>query len=58
MKHKNDSHLGVQELCRKLKIQLDELTVILETPKLESEEKDRRLKLMERLKDQIAELSR
>jgi hypothetical protein len=57
MKQKTASHLGVQELCRKLKIQLDELAVTL-TPALNPEEKTRRTQLMERLKSQIAELSR
>ena len=59
MKPKNESHSSVQELCRKLKIQLDELTVTLEAaPELPDEEKSRRTQLMEQLKRQLSELSR
>jgi len=58
MKQKSDSSTVVQELCRKLKIQLDELAVTLEEPALPLEEQTRRTKLMEHLKQQLAELSR
>ncbi len=58
MKQKSDnSLLGVQELCRKLKIQLDELAVEVDTT-LTDEDKARRKKLMEQLKEQLSELSR
>jgi hypothetical protein len=57
MKQKSESHQGVQELCRKLKIQLDELAVEVDTT-LTDEDKTRRAKLMEQLKEQLAELSR
>ena len=57
MKHKTELYTpGVQELCRKLKGQLDELSIVVERkPK---EEDVRRRKLMEELKRQLAELSR
>lgn len=59
MKQKSENTTAVQDLCRKLKIQLDELSVTLEEPaKLASEEKNRRSELMEQLKEQLAELSR
>jgi len=58
MKSTKDPHVGVQELCRKLKLQLDELNVETVPDELPAEEKNRRLDLMERLKTQIAELSR
>lgn len=59
MKHKNENSTVVQDLCRKLKIQLDELAVTLVEPStLPNEEKSRRSKLMEQLKEQLAELSR
>lgn len=50
---------GVQEICRKLKDQLEELAnqLNLENP-LVTEEKRRRTQLMEQLKEQLAELSR
>jgi hypothetical protein len=58
MKPKSEtSLLGVQELCRKLKIQLDELAVEVDTT-LTDEDKVRRKKLMEQLKEQLSELSR
>lgn len=47
---------GVQELCRKLKGQLDELSIVV-APK-PKEDDLRRRKLMEELKRQLAELSR
>jgi hypothetical protein len=56
MKHKSEKPQAVKDLCRKLKIQLDELSVTLENP-LPLEEKSRRSKLMEQLKQQLAELS-
>lgn len=48
---------GVQELCQKLKLQLDDLAVTIENT-LPAEEKNRRSKLMEQLKQQLADLSR
>ncbi len=58
MKEKTPGHLGVQDLCRKLKEQLDTLA---ETIKVDSsiseDEKVRRKELMDRLKRQLAELS-
>jgi hypothetical protein len=57
VKHKSDSHQGVQDLCRKLKIQLEELAVEVDTS-LSQEEKVRRAKLLDQLKQQLAELSR
>lgn len=56
MKNKNEPAGSVQELCRKLKLQLDELSVVVEQ-KLPKEDELRRSKLMEELKRQIAELS-
>lgn len=60
MKQKSEkSTTVVQDLCRKLKIQLDELAVTLVEPSpLPNEEKTRRSELMEQLKEQLAELSR
>lgn len=59
MKQKSENSTAVQDLCRKLKIQLDELAVTLvETSPLPNEEKNRRSQLMEQLKEQLAELSR
>lgn len=49
-------HAGVQDLCRKLKDQLEELAVTIENT-LPKEELARRTKLMEQLKQQLAELS-
>ena len=57
MKNKNETMgSGVQELCRKLKLQLDELSVVIE--RRPSEDEIRRKKLMEQLKRQLNELSR
>jgi len=56
MKNKCENPSGVSELCRKLKLQLDELAVKVENP-LAIEEQARRSKLMENLKRQLAELS-
>jgi hypothetical protein len=56
MKQKIEGQSAVQDLCRKLKIQLDELAVVLDQP-MPLEEKSRRTKLMEQLKRQLAELS-
>ena len=55
MKNKSDAATGVQELCRKLKLQLEELAVVQE-PK-PKEDEIRRVQLMEQLKQQLAELS-
>jgi hypothetical protein len=58
MKAKSPSHLGVQDLCRRLKAQLDTLTeTIVVDDGLSEKEKHRRQKLMEQLKRQLAELS-
>jgi len=57
MKQKSEATPGMQELCRKLKIQLDELAITFE-PKRNTEDDTRRTKLMEQLKKQLAELSR
>ena len=58
MKPKNESLSGVHDLCRKLKLQLDELTETMEAaPHLPDEEKSRRAELMEQLKRQLSELS-
>ncbi|MBX3021854.1 MAG: hypothetical protein KF799_09280 [Bdellovibrionales bacterium] len=56
MKTKSDSASGVQELCRKLKIQLDELAVKAE-PQPPKEDEARLAQLMEQLKRQLADLS-
>lgn len=58
MKQKSDKPHAVQELCRKLKIQLDELSVVTFAQPLPREEQARRAKLMDQLKRQLAELSR
>lgn len=57
MKMKQESHAGVQELCRKLKSQLDELAVNLARDEAPDEDKIRRGKLLEQLKQQLTELS-
>lgn len=56
MKPKDERPSGVHELCRRLKIQLDELAVEM-APTLPVEEQTRRSQLMEQLKRQLAELS-
>ena len=56
MKQKTEKPSAVQELCQKLKIQLDELAVTL-AQTLPLEEQARRAKLMEHLKQQLADLS-
>jgi len=49
---------GVQDLCRKLKEQLEELSIELTVdPALPNEEVRRRGQLLEQLKAQLAELS-
>lgn len=59
MKHKQGCTTLVQDLCRRLKLQLDELAIVEEVdPAPAIEEKNRRLKMMEQLKEQLAELSR
>lgn len=51
-------HIGVQDLCRKLKDQLDELSqTMVVDPSINDEEKARRKQLMEKLQDQLKELS-
>lgn len=60
MKNKqSETAAGVQDLCRKLKLQLDELSVaVVERKKAPSEDEVRRAKLMEELKKQLADLSK
>lgn len=57
MKNKQGRTQLVEDLCRKLKLQLDELAIIEIDPTPAIEEKDRRTKMMEQLKQQLAELS-
>jgi hypothetical protein len=58
MKNKPVGHLGVQDLCRTLKQQLDtlEATIVVDTS-ISDEERKRRRELMEKLKKQLLELS-
>lgn len=59
MKSKSVRPNGVQELCRRLKIQLEDLNETMEVEStLPVEEKSRRVRLMEQLKQQLNELSR
>ena len=52
MKQKTENSTAVQDLCRKLKIQLDELAVTLVEPSaLPKEERNRRSELMQQLKE-------
>ncbi len=53
----NVNHLGVQDLCRKLKTQLDQLQDIIVDPTLSEEDKTRRKELLEKLQGQLKELS-
>ncbi|HMN68991.1 MAG TPA: hypothetical protein PKC28_10675 [Bdellovibrionales bacterium] len=55
-KDKREIPTGMQDLCRKLKVQLDELAVEIDTS-MSREEQLRRSKLMELLKKQLGELS-
>ena len=58
MKDKRQIHPGVKELCRKLKDQLEDLSVeLIRDTKLADEEVARRSQLLERLKNQLNELS-
>lgn len=58
MKDKRNLPSGLQDLCRKLKLQLEELNLQIDTePALPDEEKERRNMLMEQLKRQLSELS-
>ncbi len=58
MKDKRNLPSGLQDLCRKLKLQLEELNLEIDTePVLADEEKERRTQLMEQLKQQLLELS-
>lgn len=60
MKTKNENaNAGVQDLCRRLKLQLEELSQDLGEEKSKADEEDqaRREKLLERLKKQLADLS-
>ena len=55
MKTKSEAKGAVQDLCKKLKLQLDELSTI---PDVKPKEDEIRLaKLMEQLKQQLADLS-
>lgn len=49
-------HSGVQDLCRKLKEQLEELNITIDQS-LPKEEVARRTKLLEQLKQQLSELT-
>ncbi len=52
------NHLGVQDICRKLKEQLDQLSeVIVVDPSMPEDEKARRKELMSKLQDQLKDLS-
>ena len=59
-KQQTETASGVQDLCRKLKMQLDELSVshVVERKKAPSEDEIRLKKLMEELKKQLADLSK
>jgi HD superfamily phosphohydrolase len=57
MKTKFEHSTGVQELCRRLKGQLDDLAVTIEKTDVSKEEKARRAKLLEQLRKQLNELS-
>lgn len=50
-------HLGVQDICQKLKLQLEELSSTIVDQSAPKEEKAKRNELMEQLKQQLAELS-
>ena len=59
MKEKRNLPAGLNDLCRKLKLQLDDLKLEMEAepdPK-DLEEKQRRAALMEQLKQQLSDLS-
>jgi hypothetical protein len=63
VKNKDDDSkaaaVGVQELCRKLKLQLEELATDIGERKTVADQEDaaRRARLMEQLKQQLADLS-
>jgi hypothetical protein len=59
VKEKRNLPAGLNDLCRKLKLQLDELKLEMEAkPDPEAlEEKRRRALLMEQLKQQLSDLS-
>jgi hypothetical protein len=59
VKEKRNLPAGLNDLCRKLKLQLDELKLEMEAEPdpLEQEEKRRRALLMEQLKRQLSDLS-
>ena len=57
IKDKREIPSGVQELCRKLKLQLEELAVVSAHDTQANEDVIRRRELMEQLKQQLAELS-
>lgn len=54
---KTQVHSGVQDLCQKLKIQLDELSAVIVDQSDSKDEQIRRQELMEQLKQQLADLS-
>ena len=59
MKEKRNLPAGLNDLCRKLKLQLDELNLEMEAEPdpQDLEEKRRRALLMEQLKQQLTDLS-
>lgn len=57
MKSRSETAAGLQELCRKLKLQLDELAATRDRQPPDPNDELRKRKLMEQLKRQLAELS-
>ena len=59
MKDKRTLPAGLDDICRKLKLQLDELKLemVAEPDPIDAEEKQRRALLMEQLKQQLTDLS-
>ncbi|MGE4133218.1 MAG: hypothetical protein AB7F86_16365 [Bdellovibrionales bacterium] len=57
MKTNIDRHTGVQELCQRLKDQLEALNEIMAKPDSDLENRQRHSELMEKLKRQLEELS-
>lgn len=57
MREKTNAPTGVQDLCRRLKTQLEDLALTLNTNPRTREDAERREKLMKQLKLQLAELS-
>ncbi len=59
MQNKDKPSVIVQDLCKKLKLQLDQLGIAIEKPAPgESEDTVQRKDLFKALQDQLAELSR